>query len=335
VDLRSFPRPTLEKGSVMVEMQTSGICGTDLEKLSGAYTASTILGHEVAGMVSESRSDKFEEGDRVVPHHHVACGKCYFCRSGAETMCEGFRNSNFVPGGFATEFKVPQYNVLRNGVHRYKKMSAEEASFAEPLGCCIRAQNKILGKGGQSRRVKNVLIVGAGPIGLLHMEILRGKLKELNLVAVDVSSTRLAFAQRSEQARIIDARKSEDGNFSPVALRETDSRGFDLVIVATGNPSAFSHAVGCVRKSGVLLLFGASNKGSRHALDLQSMLLKELTLTSSYATTEIEIDEALSMLQRRKINVKKFITAKFPLEKVNDAMQAARSENQVKVIVTS
>ncbi len=331
VELRRVPRPEMETGSVMVLMKASGICGTDLEKLSGGYIASSILGHEVSGIVSSSRSPLFEEGDDVVPHHHVACGECYFCRSGAETMCDGFRNSNFVPCGFANEFKVPEYNVKHGGLHKVEGLSHEEASFAEPLGCCIRGLNNATN--GIFSAIRNVLVIGSGPIGLLHMEIIRGRSPNTNLVAADISATRLQFAEKNENAATLDVRQCRDWLFSNDALKLINTPGYDLVVVATANASAFAEAVKCVRKSGTLLLFGAPHMGSTYTMELQSLLLRELTITSSYATTEREIDEAINMLKEGRIKVKKFITSTYPLEKIADAIDAARAESQVKVLV--
>ncbi|MGI0081060.1 MAG: alcohol dehydrogenase catalytic domain-containing protein, partial [Nitrososphaerales archaeon] len=245
VELLKVAKPGLEDGAIMVQMKASGICGTDLEKLSGGYTASTILGHEVSGVVIESKCEDFKGGDHVVPHHHVACGECYLCNHGAETMCAGFRSSNFDPGGFADEFKVSEYNVKRSGVHGTHGLSHEEASFAEPLGCCLRGLNKVIKRNPSN--MEDVLVVGAGPIGLLHMEILRSRMPELKLIALDVNSTRLDFAEKNEGVGVLDGRRSRSGLFSGDALKQIETPGYDLVIVATGNSVAFAESIRCVR----------------------------------------------------------------------------------------
>jgi L-iditol 2-dehydrogenase len=346
VEVKEIPKPELDSGSVMVRMKASGICGTDIEKLSGAYTASTVLGHEVAGIVSESRSDLVSEGDFVIPHHHVACGSCLFCERGAETMCDGFRQSNFVPGGFSEEFKVPNYNVERHGVHKFEGISFESASFVEPIGCCIRGLQKALGlkyvelsdgkfESKESLRIQNVLVVGAGPIGLMHMELMRAFQPAIKLVAVDISNTRLEYARKFEYAYPINPKESKDNSFAPEAKKESpEGLGFDFVIVATANESAFAQAMQCVRKAGRMLLFGAMHKGSTFSLNLQRALLEELFLVCSYATTEKEMDQALQLLQQKMIGVEKFATGRFPLDRIEDAMNAAKSEKQVKVLIT-
>jgi L-iditol 2-dehydrogenase len=289
-------------------------------------------------VVIESRAKDFEKGDRVIPHHHVSCNECELCLAGAETMCQKYKNSNFTPGGFADEFLLPAYNVRNGGIYRISdNLSFEDASFAEPLGCCIRGLSHagVLANNGKSvKQLRSALVVGAGPIGLLHMELLRSGFPDLKLSAVDMIASRLEFAERNEKANIVDASKIENGAFSESCRNLVGPLGYDLVIVATGNEKAFGESIKCVRKSGTLLLFGVPHRGATHSLDLAKLLLEESTITSSYATSETELRQAIELLECRKINVRKFITSTYPLEKVDEAMSAARSENQVKVLVT-
>jgi len=338
VEVRSVKRPELEDSSIMVSMKASGICGTDLEKLTGLGVTSTILGHEVAGIVSESASELFDKGDRVIPHHHVSCNECELCLAGAHTMCQKYKKSNFVPGGFADEFLVPAYNLKGSGVYKIgDDLSFEEASFAEPLGCCIRGLShaNVFAEERSTTRLRNALVVGAGPIGLLHMELLRSEYPDITITAVDMIPARLSFAEKNERAVPIDASKVEGGLFSERAKKEVGGLGYDLVIVATGSQKAFTESIKCVRKSGRLLLFGVPHKGATHSLDLASLLLDELTITSSYATSETELKHAINLLQKKKIDVKKFVTARYPLDKIDEAMTSARAENQVKVLITA
>ncbi|MDG7000892.1 MAG: zinc-binding dehydrogenase, partial [Nitrososphaerota archaeon] len=211
-----------------------------------------------------------------------------------------------------------------------EKLSFEEASLAEPLGCCIRGLDHA---GVFSKRLSNVIVVGSGPIGLLHMELINSILPDTKICAVDVLGSRLDFAEKNEGAIPIDANKSSNGSFSVDALKHTDGLGFDMVLVATGSKSAFAEGMKCVRKSGTLLLFGAPHKGATHDLDLAELFLSEHTITSSYSTTEKELSKAIQLLEENKINVRKFVTSKFPLAKIDEAMRVAREQDQIKTIV--
>ncbi len=120
-------------------------------------------------------------------------------------------------------------------------------------------------------------------------------------------------------------------------MKETHSNldgGFDLAIIATGNPQVVGETLRCLRKSGRMLIFGAPYKGSVLSLDLADFFLNEFTITSSYSASEREIETALEMMKTQKIDVRKFITARFPLQQVSEAFEAARSENHIKVLVT-
>ena len=176
-------------------------------------------------------------------------------------MCEGFRTSNFVPGGFADEFLVPLYNVSHGGVHKIGgDISFEEASFAEPLGCCIRGLSHT---GVFIKSPKQVLVVGAGPIGLLHMELIRSMLPDAKVSAVDIISSRLEFAEKNENATPIDASKLRDGAFSTTALKQSNGYGFDLAVVATGSSSAFAESLRCITKIWKLAPFWSTTQRSK------------------------------------------------------------------------
>ncbi|MDA4129615.1 MAG: alcohol dehydrogenase catalytic domain-containing protein [Thaumarchaeota archaeon] len=333
VELKSVPRPDIEEGAVMVHMKACGICGSDLETVVGTNIQSSKLGHEVCGIVSESRDTTVREGDYVIPHNRVGCGICELCKSGNATTCPVFRQSNFEPCGFSEEFKLPAHNLKGGGIHFPSRgVSYEDASFVEPLGCCIRGLNQAVGSGGvKAANFKRVLVIGAGPIGLLHMELLNHYFPEIEIVACDIVPSRLEIAEKLEHARGIIPR----GSLVSEAMKQSHSAGFDLVIVATGNLGVFSDAVQCVRKSGALLLFGLPHQGAFYNLDLASMFLNELKIIPSYSSTDVEMGAALQLLEQRKINVKKFITAVFPLSKVGEAFAAARSQNQMKVLVSN
>jgi len=339
VELREVEPPVLEDGSLIVEMKASGVCGTDIEKTRGRNITSPILGHEVAGIVAESGINHIHAGTRVVPHHHVACGKCDYCRRGAETMCTKFKTSNFQPCGFAERFLVPRYNVQNGGVHVFdSSISFEEASFAEPFACCIRGQEKVFRslQGFSEGSVLQAAVIGAGPIGLMHMELLRKRFPNAKILAVDINDLRLFFAEREEGALVLNPKNTEEGLFSQKALALSNAKeGFDLVIVATGSPKAIDEAIRCVRKSGSLLLFGAPHRGTIHQLDLARFFLDELNIVSSYSATDRELDSALRLIEGRVLDVSKFISKRYPLERIGDAFDSAMLDNSVKIVVSN
>src|SRR5260370_27791236 len=171
VTIKDVPVPNLTHGDIMVRMEASGICGTDLEKIEGQLGPGGILGHEVSGTIEKVANDVtgYKPGDRVVAHHHVPCYQCIDCSRGDFTLCNEFKKTNIDPCGFAEYFRVPEYNVARGAVIPLPpELSFEEGAMIEPTPCCIRAIKR-----GDILHAANVLIIGLGPTRLTHIQPLR------------------------------------------------------------------------------------------------------------------------------------------------------------------
>ncbi len=290
--IKDVPVPKLSDGDVLVEMKACGLCGTDVEKMCGHYTASQpILGHEPAGIVSESMSDMVRPGERVFAHHHVPCYECYYCKRGSPTMCPYYRKTNLDPGGFAEFFRVPAWNVERGGVLVLPtNVSFEEGSFIEPLATVIRAHRRV----GISKE-DSILIVGAGPMGLLHLL----KAKELgaqNVMVSDISDFRLSFAEALNAITLNPTKIKVEEE----VRKNTDGRGVDLAIIASGSPQAILSGLASVRKGGRVLLFGVPYKGTILNYDVSELLNNEISVISSNAAVEEDTREALKLISEKK-----------------------------------
>lgn len=317
--LMNVLEPKLEDGDLLVAMKACGLCGTDIEKMEGKYTASKpILGHEPAGVVKASRHPAFSPGDRVFVHHHVPCYECYYCKNGSPTMCPHYRESNIYPGGFAEFFKVPSWNVQRGGVIKLPhNVTFEQATFVEPLATVVRAQRR-----ASLRANEHVLVVGAGPMGLLHAAL--AKERGAKVVVTDVSQFRLSFAQGLGHAVL--PPKGEIGEF-------TEGRGADLTIVASGSPQAIVSGLKLTRKGGRVLLFGVPYKGTVLDYDISELLNSEISIIPSNAAVEEDTMEALHLITERRVNVDPLITHRFRLEEFYEAVRVAKQRESVKVII--
>ena len=322
------PVPTPGPGELVVKMEACGLCGTDLEKIRGGYTASLpVIGHEAVGRVHGVGEGVvgIKEKDAVFPHHHVPCYECYTCRHGNETMCDKYRSSSLVPGGFSQFFLVPRWNVSKGGVLRLpEEMSFELGSLIEPLGCCVRAMRHC-----QVKPTDTVLVAGAGPAGMMNALLL--KLLGARVLMSDISDARLEFAERSGVSLALNPSRDD----VPTKVRaETDGRGADLAVVASGSKEAILQGLRSVRKGGRVCLFGIPYKGSVLDYDISSLYNSEQSVITSYGATEEDTREALQVLSGRGREFAGLVTHKFPLSRFDAALEAASAARAMKVVLT-
>ncbi|BDC00154.1 zinc-dependent dehydrogenase [Saccharolobus caldissimus] len=324
--LKELPIPKLQEGDVLVKMKACGLCGTDIEKMCGQYTASQpILGHEPAGIIAESTVDWLKPGDRVFAHHHVPCYECYYCKKGSPTMCPYYRKTNLDPGGFSEYFRVPAWNVKRGGILKLPvNVSFDEGAFIEPLATVIRAQRRVRIDEGDT-----IFIVGAGPMGLLHAMMAKVN-KAGFIITSDISDFRVEFAYKIGVDYSLNSKKVD---VVEEVRKLTDGRGADVSIIAAGSPSAILTGLKAVRRGGRVLLFGVPYKGTILNYDISDLLNNEISIISSNAAVEEDTREALNLLALKKIDVTKLITHRFPLTEFENAVRVAKEGNSIKVII--
>ncbi len=240
IRLEEVPRPEIGFDEVLVRIEASGICGSDVMEWYRLHKAPLVLGHEIAGVVVEVGSGvkKYQPGDRVAASHHVPCQTCPYCRSGHPTVCDTLRQTNFHPGGFAELVRLPAINVDRGLYPLPDEMSYEAATFIEPLACVLRAQRTARLSPGQT-----VLVLGSGISGVLHVQLARS-LGAGRIFATDVSPFRLEAARKLGAEQAWEARK-----FSPAALRTAnEGRLADLILVCTGAVPALQQSLTAVER---------------------------------------------------------------------------------------
>jgi L-iditol 2-dehydrogenase len=321
------PVPRIGAGELLVEMKACGLCGTDIEKARGEYTAALpVLGHEAVGIVASVGKDVagIRKGDRVFAHHHVPCQDCYYCLHGDQTACKKYRSSNIYPGGFSEFFRVPQWNVSKGGILALPSvLGFEEASLIEPVGCCVRALDRCKVNEGDT-----VLVVGAGPVGILHSILLLSR--GAKVMISDVSESRLRFAEKSKVECVIDAEKQD---VATEVRKRTAGRGVDVVITASGSSKAVLQALKSLRMGGRLCLFGVPAKGSVLDYDLSDIYNSEILLVPSYGATDAETATALSLIAADSKKFRSVITHTFPIAEFARAVEATTSGIGMKIVI--
>jgi L-iditol 2-dehydrogenase len=246
--IEDMPTPKIGAKEILVQMKACGVCGSDLMEWYLKTRTPLVLGHEPSGVVAKvgSKVEGFAVGDRVFAHHHVACLTCHYCRHGAYTLCEQFATTHLEPGGFAEYFKVPAPNLQIDTLKIPSELSFEEATLIEPVGCCIRALNKC-----NIQPSDSVVIMGAGPSGIIHTMLLR-IFGASQVIVTDFVNYRLEAAKRLGADLTVNP---ETESIMDVVKKATDGRGADIVIVTAPNVNAYLTGVELCRKGGTLCVF--------------------------------------------------------------------------------
>ncbi len=327
-ELREVETPIPGPGGLVVKMEACGLCGTDIEKIRGEYTAAMpVLGHEAVGTIAAVGEgvDGFHEGDRVFPHHHVPCHACYYCKAGSETMCNMYRSSNLTPGGFSEFFRVPRWNVSKGGVLKLPDgLNFDVASLVEPVACCVRALDKLNVQPGES-----VLVAGAGPVGMMHSMLLKSM--GASVIVSDVSEGRLEFAGKAGVHLVINANKEDVPN---TVKSETEGRGSDVAIIASGTPASIIQGLRSVRKGGQVCVFGMPHKGSVLDYDISDLLNSEIRVITSYGATETETKKALVRISSLRDEFSSLVTHKLPLSRFDEGVDTAASGRGMKIVIS-
>ena len=329
IRIEDVPNPKIGADEILVEMKACGICGSDLMDWYLRSRAPLVLGHEPAGVIVEAGKNVkgFEVGDRVFAHHHVADLTCYYCKRGDYTLCPQFGQTHLEPGGFAEYFKVPAPNLQIDTLKLPQSLSYEEATLIEPVGCCIRAQNKVGIRKGDS-----VAIIGAGPSGIMHSMLARISGAAQILVS-DVVDYRLKMAERLGADLTVNPKQE---NLVKRVKEATENRGADVVIVTAPNVKAVEDSVQIVRRGGKLLLFAPTQPDQYARLSTHRLFFSEITVIPSYSVSHIETRTALQLISSGKIKARELITHRFPLSRTAEAFQtAARSKECLKVVVVN
>ncbi len=313
VRIEERPKPAIGDGEILVKMMASGICGTDLMEWYRIKKAPRVLGHEMAGEIVESRSDKFKIGQRVFVSHHVPCNTCKYCLSGNHTACETLHKGNYEPGGFSEFVRVPKINVENGTYVLPDNVSFEEGTMIEPLACVVRAQRIM-----DVRRGTTVLVMGSGVSGLLNIQL--AKLKGATVIATDISEYRL------NKAREFGADEALDANKMP------DDVKADRIVMCTGAMPAFEKAFACMDRKAVMMLFAIPNRSIQ--VPNEDFWRNELSMVSSYGAAPVDLEESLNLIRDGKVDVKSMITHKLKFEDIQTGFRiAAEAHDSLKVII--
>jgi L-iditol 2-dehydrogenase len=323
--IETVPVPCIGPGELLVKVATCGVCGTDLKKIHvGSHAAPRIFGHEMAGTIVAVGEGvtRYAVGERVMTFHHVPCGECYYCRKQTPAQCPLYKKTGvtagFEPsgGGFAEYIRVMDFVVAHRGVVRIPdSVPFEQAAFIEPVATVLKGV-KLLNLAADD----TVLVIGQGPIGLLHASLcLRTGARVLTS---DLYDERHAIAARFGLKNPIHA-GTED--VVKRVFEETEGRGADAVILAVGGNALIRTAMDAARPGGRVMLFAQTQHGEA-SIDPAAVCVDEKTLLGSYSSSFPLLDEVTELVlggYRKGFDLTQLISHRFQLENAVEAIEIA------------
>jgi L-iditol 2-dehydrogenase len=368
LEVRDIPRPMISPYEVLISVSAVGLCGTDVHIFAGHANYNTneygqaiplplqpqILGHEITGVVKQvgSAVKDLREGDRVVVDQGLNCISrrrevlCEYCRTDNSHQCEFYREHGItgLPGGLAEFIAVPAVNAIRITA----PLEASTAALVEPLGCIIHSSDTVakaqarhaVNAGSTERRVRSVLICGAGPAGLLFTQYLRNVLGYEGLLFLsDPNERKRQLAKRFGADEAIDPVSSD---LVEILHEHTGGKGVEYLIEASGSGDVFRSMPGLICKQATVLLYGHGHAGTDLSV-LSSILFKEPVLVSSVgASGGFESDgrpsvyaRALNLIEQKHIEIAPLITHRYrSFDDVEKALSSdIHGEDYVKGVV--
>ncbi len=331
--VEEIPTPVAGKGEVIIQVKACAICGTDLRTFRFGHKKvkpPQVIGHEIAGVVSEIGEgvSGVTIGNPVTVVTSVGCGKCRLCKAGRNNICAKTEALGyFYPGGFAEYIKIPAEGVAQNNIIKLPdSVSFDEGAIVEPLSCCLNAQAFLNIKEGE-----RVAVFGAGPIGLMHLELALAKgVSETFLI--DINQERLNSSLGL--AKIDHLINSSEKDPVKVVMELTGGEGADVII--TANPAKITHeqALKMAAIRGRVSLFGGLPKDdSIINFDSNIVHYREVSVFGAFASARPEYEEALNLIASGKVNAKKFITHRLPLEKISEGFALLCEGKGLKVVI--
>ena len=332
IEEAGVPEPS--PGELLLKVRKCATCGTDVKIYYHGHhhiRPPRVLGHEVAGEVVSlgEGTSGYAIGDRVQLIAAVPCGDCRECRRGHMTVCERLTSIGYhYDGGFAEYLVVPELVLRVGGLNQIPAgVGFEEASMTEPLACVLNGQE--LARVGEG---DDVVVVGSGPIGCLHVRLARARGAQ-RVFMIERSAERLALAaERLSPDAAILATETD-----PVAaVRElTDGRGADVILVAAASGAAQEQALEMVAPRGRVSLFaGLPKDAPTITVDANQVHYRELTVVGAAGSTPAHNSAALALIASGEVPVKDLITHRIALERVHDAIAGVRNGAGIKYVIT-
>jgi L-iditol 2-dehydrogenase len=329
IDLWDIKTPIPSRGELLVKIKAALTCGTDLKAFRRGHhvipmPGPGVFGHEFSGIVASVGKGvkRFKEGDPIMAVHSAPCLTCRYCKKGSYNLCEHIMNTK-VLGAFSEYILLPPHIVRQNVFHKPNNISFEEAAFLEPLSCVVHGMSSL-----NIKKDDHALVIGAGPIGLLHLLLL--KKKGAQVAVTDKDNKKLQIAKKIG-ADLLFRTGGQGGTLR--TNKFTDFIGFDYVFECTGMPDVWESSITYVRRGGTVVLFGGCKSGTTVTYDTGRIHYDEITLKGVFHFTPSDVKKAYKLLFKGKLGVSRLISGSYPLAKTQRAFDKLTKGEGIKYAI--
>jgi D-arabinitol dehydrogenase (NADP+) len=318
-EIQQVPIPGIGPNDVLIRVEAVGICRTDLQIYEGTHPTEfpLIAGHEFSGIAEDIGESvtTVAVGERVTADPNIGCAKCYFCKSNKQNHCENLQTIGETrDGAFAEYVLVPEKNVYNIGT-----LSFREAAMIEPVASVAYALQQLSVPIGA-----DVLIMGAGPRGMLLMQLLKyAGASRVCMVEKLLSRAELAKSLGADAVILADGTEAEH-------LQELAGTGFDLVVDSTGVAQVAEGMLHFVRRCGSLFYFGVFSDEDMLQISPDEISRKELQIYGTFASRHT-FAPAIRLMQNEVVRVEPLLSHAFTLSQFDEALDVLQFGNSVKV----
>ncbi|UCF97039.1 MAG: alcohol dehydrogenase catalytic domain-containing protein [Spirochaetaceae bacterium] len=328
IEIQEIDKPKIGDREVLIRLKFCGICTLEQRMYTGQmkFRYPVIPGHEASGVVEQigeevgTLREDLQPGARVALDLVSRCGECYYCRTGASNLCVNrYKNGERILGGFAEYSVVSSRQVFPIS----EALSLEAAAFAEPVACCIRSLKKI-----QLSLAEDLLIVGAGPMGMMHLMV--GNCMGARIFVSDPDKERLKTASRLGAYVTVNPTRED----LPAILRShTEGRGVDACVVTSPAPVALESAFQGTAHNGRINIYTSYNEKLPLPTDANSIHRSEILVTGSEGRTEEDFLQAVRLLVFGKVDVTPLISRKVSFSGLEEGIKAAMTAATYRVLL--
>jgi L-iditol 2-dehydrogenase len=370
VEDRDDLRPPHSGGrrEVLMRVKACAVCGYDVNVYRNGHTKVTtpvVLGHELCGEITETpripelqkdqnkyvNTAELTEGSRVIVSPLVPCLRCMYCVRERYNLCLNLREiGSNIDGGFAEYVGIPK-NTLKIGglVALPTTLTDEESTLVEPLACCLNGFKHIRSLINDAFEDQTFVILGDGPIGLMHLQLAK-RLLGAKVIVVGRVNHRMQMARNFGADFVVDNSDNDNNNnknknnknndSTTSAIKDvidlTDGKGANVTIIATPNPVAVKVAAGVAAKNSVVNIFAGMPRHMNIGLDPNWIHYNQISLTGSFSATPKLIRESIMLVaEKRKIDLSSIITHRCKLDEIYKALQITEEFLGLRAVINS